>query len=317
MTDPVILLGTQANGETLPVQVNEFGQLVAQGLDGAKGEPGDPGEPGEKGEPGPKGDPGQDGEPGKDGVDGADGAGVPTPYGPEGSWLAISEGVPSWVESSGPGPGPDPEPEPQATITLRDDTPYIKTSGSDKFCLYDNAQNSLDRTTELDEWMRLFDTWDNPGQQKWTGLCRKSPAYRFTTQYKFDVAEAADKLIVLHVLISIGPAFGQGESGTTTWNMTNDSDKLMGVNTSTNVSWYYENQVWKYNQFTWLCTRPDIGEVTFTMQDSFSAPQYTGVALQKYELIDASTYLFRRWEQRLKTQSEVGSTTDIDLLPHI
>ena len=37
MTDPVILLGTQSNGETLPVQVNQFGQLVAEGLQGPPG----------------------------------------------------------------------------------------------------------------------------------------------------------------------------------------------------------------------------------------------------------------------------------------
>ena len=41
-----ILLGTQSNGETLPVQVNELGQLVAKGIDGEKGEPGNPGAPG-------------------------------------------------------------------------------------------------------------------------------------------------------------------------------------------------------------------------------------------------------------------------------
>ena len=41
-----ILYGTQSNGETLPVQVNSFGQLVAQGLPGEKGDKGDPGPPG-------------------------------------------------------------------------------------------------------------------------------------------------------------------------------------------------------------------------------------------------------------------------------
>ena len=53
-----ILYGTQSNGETLPVQVNETGQLVARGLQGEKGEKGDKGEQGEKGD---QGDPGQDG----------------------------------------------------------------------------------------------------------------------------------------------------------------------------------------------------------------------------------------------------------------
>ena len=49
MTDPVILLGTQSNGETLPVQVNDFGQLVAEGIQGSEGPPGPPGEPGADG----------------------------------------------------------------------------------------------------------------------------------------------------------------------------------------------------------------------------------------------------------------------------
>ena len=53
-----ILYGTQSNGETLPVQVNEFGQLVAQGIPGAPGEPGAPGAPGAPGPPGPEGPPG-------------------------------------------------------------------------------------------------------------------------------------------------------------------------------------------------------------------------------------------------------------------
>lgn len=53
-----ILYGTQSNGETLPVQVNSFGQLVAQGLDGAKGEKGDKGEKGEQGQKGEQGEPG-------------------------------------------------------------------------------------------------------------------------------------------------------------------------------------------------------------------------------------------------------------------
>ena len=47
MTEPVILLGTQSNGETLPVQVNSFGQLVAEGLQGPPGPEGPPGPGGE------------------------------------------------------------------------------------------------------------------------------------------------------------------------------------------------------------------------------------------------------------------------------
>ena len=38
-----ILYGTQSNGDTLPVEVNEFGQLVAKGIEGPPGPEGPPG----------------------------------------------------------------------------------------------------------------------------------------------------------------------------------------------------------------------------------------------------------------------------------
>ena len=55
MTDPVILLGTQSNGETLPVQVDAFGRLVAEGLQGPEGPEGPEGPQGPEGPPGPGG----------------------------------------------------------------------------------------------------------------------------------------------------------------------------------------------------------------------------------------------------------------------
>lgn len=53
MTDPVVLYGTQSNGETLPVQVDATGRLVAEGLEGPQGP---------QGEEGPEGPPGPPGE---------------------------------------------------------------------------------------------------------------------------------------------------------------------------------------------------------------------------------------------------------------
>ena len=67
-----ILFGTTSDGNTLPVQVNVSGQLVAQGMDGS---------PGLQGEPGPKGDKGDPGEPGVDGESGLEAEqGRWTPY---------------------------------------------------------------------------------------------------------------------------------------------------------------------------------------------------------------------------------------------
>lgn len=45
-----ILYGTTADGESLPVQVNEFGQLVAQGVPGPPGPEGPQGPPGDGGD---------------------------------------------------------------------------------------------------------------------------------------------------------------------------------------------------------------------------------------------------------------------------
>lgn len=52
MTNPVVLLGTQANGQTLPVQVDQFGRLVAEGLQGEAGPEGPQGPQGPEGPPG-------------------------------------------------------------------------------------------------------------------------------------------------------------------------------------------------------------------------------------------------------------------------
>ena len=79
-----ILSGTTADGQTLPVLVDQFGNLIAKGIQGepgAKGQDGAQGEPGAVGAPGPKGDPGD---------------GLPLPLGEEGSVLTIRNGVPVW-----------------------------------------------------------------------------------------------------------------------------------------------------------------------------------------------------------------------------
>ena len=91
-----ILYGTLATGEVLPVEVNNKGQLMAEGLAGPQGEKG---EKGDTGDPGPKGDKGDDSLP---------------PYGYEGSVLTIVNGQPSWVGGTPPTPTPEPTEEPVA-----------------------------------------------------------------------------------------------------------------------------------------------------------------------------------------------------------
>lgn len=81
-----ILYGTQSNGETLPVLVDQFGNLVAKGIEG---QPGQPGQPGEQGPPGPEGPPGELELP-------------PDPY--EGALLGWENGELAWVSTAVPLP---------------------------------------------------------------------------------------------------------------------------------------------------------------------------------------------------------------------
>ena len=83
MTEPVVLYGTQSNGETLPVQVDDTGRLVAEGLQGQEGPPGPPGQPG---------------------ADGGDFPLPPDPY--EGALLGWLNGGLAWIGTP-PVPVPD------------------------------------------------------------------------------------------------------------------------------------------------------------------------------------------------------------------
>ena len=72
-----ILYGTQSNGETLPVLVDQFGNLLAKGIDGTQG---------------PQGPPGPDGPPGQDGGD------FPLPPDPEdGDVLGWQDNQLAWI----------------------------------------------------------------------------------------------------------------------------------------------------------------------------------------------------------------------------
>jgi len=87
-----ILYGTTGEGQTLPVLVDQFGNLLAKGIKG------EPGTPGTQGPQGPQGEEGQEGAPGE---------GVPLPYGEERSVLYIKDGAPAWSDPIDPPPLPD------------------------------------------------------------------------------------------------------------------------------------------------------------------------------------------------------------------
>jgi len=105
MTNPVILLGTQSNGETLPVQVDATGRLVAEGLQGIQGPEGP------EGPQGPQGPPGQIDLP-------------PDPY--EGALLGWLNGGLAWVGSP---PVPIPEGVFGPIVSWDPDSLYLEVEG--------------------------------------------------------------------------------------------------------------------------------------------------------------------------------------------
>ena len=130
-----ILLGTQSNGETLPVLVDQFGNLLAKGIDG---QPGGEGPPGKDGEPGGEGPQGPQGDPGE---------GVPLPYGPDGAYLRIVSGVPAWADGGDPEPPLPPE-------------PVIWTNVQETGGLKDAAGNRVEPVNPF-EWVSSQPSWLN------------------------------------------------------------------------------------------------------------------------------------------------------------
>ncbi len=163
MTDPVILYGTQSTGETLPVQVDATGRLVAEGLQGP---------------------PGHDGE------------GVPEPYGEEGSVLTIKDGIPQWVAATPPEP-----PLPDNYIALVDERdaypPQVEEYG-----LRDNDGSLWFPDDPWDTAIRTLDCWVNPGAAN-RGLGAKgmgvNDTYTLALPFKLDLTGGNGKVLELHL----------------------------------------------------------------------------------------------------------------------
>jgi hypothetical protein len=167
-----ILYGTQSNGETLPVLVDQFGNLLAKGIEG---QPGQPGQPGTPGEPGGEGPPGPQGDPGE---------GVPLPYGPDGAYLQIVDGVPAWAGVSPPGPEPEPDLSVLCT-NLWDD--YVPRDSSN------NVVTPADPTA----WLKATGTWGYEDSQSFEGASQSVPNSEndFVSSDTFRLKESAGMIL--------------------------------------------------------------------------------------------------------------------------
>ena len=98
------------------------------------------------------------------------GSGLPEPYGPEGSYLTIKDGVPTWTDGGGAGPGPDPvDGSVVFEVSTQLDT-YVRSMA---------IQNALemDWVEDLNEFMQTASSWETPFNGELTGIGAKNTKY--------------------------------------------------------------------------------------------------------------------------------------------
>ena len=248
MTNPVILLGTQSSGETLPVQVDAFGRLVAEGL---QGEPGQPGPPGPEGPAGELPDGAYEGAVlgWKDGevawIDSP--SGLPEPYGEEGSVLMIQDGIPQWVSTV--------PPTPSAIIQTG---PYQGSSQSLAFRDVNgsivNPPNGWDAAArELPGWSSSTFTQDIQGV---------STKGDYNLNGVFDLNNVTGMVLTINLAMS----WELSASGYSQESFTCDNANVLPL--------FENNGVWgsssgvnrKLWNFQFLCNRPEILGATFTFR---------------------------------------------------
>jgi len=126
-----ILYGTQSNGETLPVLVDQFGNLLAKGIEGPAGSIG------------PEGPEGPEGPPG---------TGVPEPIGEEGQYLQVVDGEPAWAD------GP---PDPNA--------PSVRLTNPELLTVQDATGQTITPNDPL-AYCKSLPTWMSQSEQSLEGF---------------------------------------------------------------------------------------------------------------------------------------------------
>ena len=277
-----ILYGTQSNGETLPVLVDQFGNLLAKGIDGNPGQEG------------PEGPPGQNGQPG------TPGEGVPLPYGDEGSYLQIVSGAPAWTQ--GPGPGPTPPADNWSWTN-------IETTSNCK----DQNGNPVDPPDPL-AYLSGLSSWLTTGVYEKAGSTHEARTKDDPEkELNFDFENSFGKVIKLYLDIS----YNCLNSSPQTWNNTyewSDSNiflvNAVGPEQTTGIQGELQYASWV------VAFTVNREVLNASLSWIFSGPytQTTAVWFRGIELVDAGSFALGR-QMVLESQIRAlrGMTTGIDL----
>ena len=123
---------------------------------------------------------------GPQGEQGEPGVGVPLPYGAEGSYLGIIDGIPQW--NIPVGPGPEPIPEPNIVCTTLWDTYELR-----------NAGNSPIEPPDKTEYLKTLDSWGNPNANTYEGASwlRDSGWDEITVRDTFTLTNSYSKVLTV------------------------------------------------------------------------------------------------------------------------
>ena len=280
MTNPVVLYGTQSNGETLPVQVDATGRLVAEGLQGQ------PGPPGEEGPPGPN---------------------ELLPYGEEGSFLVIENGVPTWSTAVTP---PDP-PGPAHDVMLVDDREEVRYYIND-FGVYNDLQDLFDPFNDWDEACRSLPVFETPKTSKsGIGGIGGAGKYNYYFPLKFNINNALGKVLQFTFAAQMNHTNGAVNNR---YYASVETDDTNCTPIYVSEEFYTNTVQTKVFTFQYLLNRPEFTETEFgfRIQGGSSSYGYPNWGfLQRWELIDPSTYLMQR------LLAAKNNTTSVDQLEQI
>ena len=209
--------------------------------------------------------------------------------GEEGQVLSIMNGEPTWVFFEPPEPPP-----PANGVTLVDN--YGATNNTFKnYGLRNNDGSLSSQVSSWDATLRTLDCWESSGSQERGLACnQKSSGNQSEVRMPFqlDLKGGAGMVLELHCATKIGQ--NNPPQGTAVFEISTTTENLIGINTRVTHSDF----VWTKGQvFTFLVNRPDLGVCDFELKGT--APSngliysVNYLSLQRYELVDASTYIRR------------------------
>ncbi len=277
--------------EEIPNDLKIDGDLTVTGLINGSDGVGEPGPPGSPGEPGGQGPQGPQGDPGE---------GVPLPYGEEGSYLGIINGVPQWNIPVGPGPEPEPEP----TI--------VCTTLWDNYQLYSTANTPIQPPNPT-EYLKSLDSWGETNIETYEGAAKNNgfDSSPLTIVDSFDLTESFGKVLTIMFQRTCYARSNYNISAPS-FSVSSSYAQLIS-NTFSAYAQVGGTRIWKGGEVSYLLNR-EIAQLDLTVEWQCQFMDDQQFYIRYFALEDAGTYALKR-QLQLEAQMKAlrGMTTDIDL----